>query len=352
MIKEWNLLRVIACLSIVFLHSTTYTGWTKGSFNLEYYDYFRLLLCFATPTFIILSIIILANRYKSELPSNFFMKRFKFVMLPFISFAIIDALMVNLLSENGIDIISKVLFNLKGGYGGYFILIIFQFYILHYLVLKYKISIEKLFPVTVLIMIVQLYLLYSTDIAIFVNNEDIIRHLFIAWLAYYAVGFLIGKNYDKLHILLKKYKWYTLVGLFFALFLMFLSFEAGNKLVFSRRIDIFVLSTAVTMVILAWGQYVPNFKIINMISNYSLGIYLVHWQVQRVLAPYLGDYFESMTAMIIGMFFISLILSMVIIKLISLLPFGKYIVGNTNRKHRKVANPRIKTFKKLQNSSL
>ncbi|WP_375803831.1 acyltransferase family protein, partial [Staphylococcus aureus] len=76
MIKEWDLLRAIACLSIVTLHTTTWM-----TFHNEFYaehttlHFIRILLCFATPTFIVLSIIILAHKYPNQLPSNFWSKR-------------------------------------------------------------------------------------------------------------------------------------------------------------------------------------------------------------------------------------------------------------------------------------
>ena len=93
MVKEWNLLRVTACLSIVLLHSTTQTGRALGYVpQSELYEFFRIVLCYATPTFIILSEIILANRYKEKIPKGFFVKRLKFIVIPYLIFAVIDSL--------------------------------------------------------------------------------------------------------------------------------------------------------------------------------------------------------------------------------------------------------------------
>ncbi|CDQ38371.1 acyltransferase family protein [Virgibacillus salexigens] len=332
MIKEWNLLRTIACLSIVLLHSSTIIGRSIGYTAIENYYIIRIILTYATPTFIVLSEIILSNRYQSQLPERFFLKRFKLIFLPFISFAIIDAIVVNYLSVNDINIINKIISNLAGGYEGYFILIIFQFYILHYIILKYRISVEKLLPVSITIMLAHLGLLNS-DLDLIAEYKTYLKLPFTAWLGYFSVAFLIGKHYVKIANFIRNYKWMTLILAFFSIHLILVSFEAGYNQVDSRRIDIFPLSISISLAVLAWGQIIPNYKLINMISNFSLGIYLVHWQILRFFSPFLLEFTKdvSPTLQIIIMFIFTLILSMIVIKVISLLPFGKYIIGNTKR---------------------
>ena len=88
MIYEWNLLRTIACMSIVFLHSTTFVSYYYSLPDVDLYHLLRIILCFATPTFVLLSEIILANKYKHRIPGNFFSTRFKYIFLPFVSFAL------------------------------------------------------------------------------------------------------------------------------------------------------------------------------------------------------------------------------------------------------------------------
>ena len=95
MVKEWNLLRAVACLSVVLLHSTTQMGILLGGLQANYYDLFRIGLCYATPAFIVLSEIILANRYSLKVPSGFFIKRFKYIYIPFLVFSVIDGIVVN-----------------------------------------------------------------------------------------------------------------------------------------------------------------------------------------------------------------------------------------------------------------
>ena len=224
--------------------------------------------------------------------------------------------------------------NLIGNFEGYFIIIIFQFYILHYFVVRYKISVEKLLPVSILIMIVHLWIVNHTTI-LPPDSMKSLRLLITGWIGYFTIGFLIGKHYDTIKKFLKDYKWTILILFGFSIYFMFLSFSNGNIEPNSKRIDIFIFTITICLLILAWGQVLPNLKIVNLISNYSLGIYLLHWQVLSIVTPYVTDYFTSPSRLIIGLFIVTMIITMILIKLISLLPFGKYIIGNTKRSYSK-----------------
>lgn len=84
MIKEWDYLRVVACLSILLLHTSS---WVIMEVGVEpeqtIYLFLRIALCYATPTFIVLSILILANRYREQIPTNFWSSRIHYILVPF-----------------------------------------------------------------------------------------------------------------------------------------------------------------------------------------------------------------------------------------------------------------------------
>lgn len=330
MIKEWNLLRTIACLSVVLLHSTTQTGRAVGYPEADFYQFIRILLCYATPTFIVLSEIILANRYPDRLPEKFWSKRFKWIYMPFLSFGIIDALVSYYFNPN-LDLGRKIFDNiLTGKYVGWFIIVIFQFYLLHYLVTKFKISLTWLFPISLAVMLWYLNLI-NEGFVLVPGHSHMSKLPFLAWFGYFTLAYIIGKHYHIVAEKLYKYRWITLIYLFIAIFIIYLSFQSGEVAIHSRRIDLFVLVIAITAVILAWGQVIPNFRIINLISNYSFGIYLIHWQVQRFLGPVTANYFNHTSTRVLALFLISLIISMIIIKIISSLPLGTFIVGRVKK---------------------
>jgi len=337
MIKEWNILRAIACLCIVFLHSSTQTSRILGHPQMDIYHFGRILLCFATPTFIVLSIIILANRYTDRLPNNFWATRIKFIYVPFIVFGVIDALVGKYLNPR-ITLDLKILDNvLTGKFVGWFILVIFQFYILHYLVTRFKISMKWLFPLSVIVMGIYLYCINNGIIT--TDGYDYVLKLpFIAWFGYFTMGFITGKHYAIIAEKLLKYRWFTLFIAAIAIGIVYLSYRNGIRAVDSRRLDLFPLVIAFSSVILAWGQLITRFKLLNLISNYSFGIYLLHWQYQRLISPYIAEYITSYIPCLLTIFFVSLLASMLTIKILSYIPFGSFIVGKVRKK-----KPSVKT---------
>ena len=332
MIKEWNLLRSVTCLCIVLLHSTTLTASIVGYPEITNYHFYRLLLCYATPTFIVLSVIILANRYPNRLPSNFWPSRLKFIFLPFIAFAIIDGFVVTYFNP-GVDLIPKIIENIvTGSFEGWFILVIFQFYFLHYLMTRFNISLSWVIPISILSMLWYLNWMNGEDILIqFPDFSYMLKLPFLAWFGYFTFGFIVGKYYSWVSEKLYKYRWVTLLYIAVAVSLLFLSFEEGNIFVHSRRFDLFPLVTSITCALLAWGQVLPNFKITSLINNYAFGIYLVHWPVQVFLVKVTANYFHQTSTRVLALFVGSVIIAMIIIKLISLLPFGKYIIGKVKK---------------------
>lgn len=112
-----------------------------------------------------------------------------------------------------------------------------------------------------------------------------------AWIAYFTIAYTIGKHYNIVAKNLLKYRWYTLIAVVISMVILYISYLSGNMIVSSRRFDLLPLVISVSAATIAWGQILPNLNIINLISNYSFGIYLVHWQVMRYIAPHTANFF-------------------------------------------------------------
>jgi membrane-bound acyltransferase YfiQ involved in biofilm formation len=341
MIKEWNVLRALACLCVVFLHSTTQMSKVMEHPQTDLYYYGRILLCMATPAFIVLSTVILANRYPNRLPGHFWAKRVNYILLPFLCFAVLDAFVTKHLNNN-IILGDKIAENvLTGNFVGWFILVIFQFYILHFLVTKWNLSMKWMVPLSLLLMFGYLYSIKEGLIQI-EGYGHVLRLPFIAWFGYFTVAFAIGKHYHTLSKILLKFRWHALA--LFAISAAFVYFSYDSGLVtgtHSRRMDLFPLVISFCLAVFAWGQKIPASKMINLFSHYSFGIYLLHWQYQRLLAPHIAGLFPGYLGSTLFLFAFSLGASLITIKLISYLPFGSFIVGKARKVKKEPARSEL-----------
>lgn len=258
----------------------------------------------------------------------------KYILSPFIAFAFIDALVTYDFSITETTI-KKFALNLMGNYEGYFILIILQFYLLHYIVVKFKLTMFKFLPFALIIMLGHLYILNYSTSPLIVENRNYFKLPFTAWLGYFAVAYLIGTNYDKIKKNFSKFKWYIICGVAISLFFIYYSYDLGMTWTNSRRMDLFPFVISITLLILYVGSKLKSNSIINLISNYSLGIYLLHWQVLRIITPHVIEWYGSTFTRVIALFVLSLIISMIIIKLISMLPLGQFVVGKVKRQYPK-----------------
>ncbi|WP_163539697.1 acyltransferase family protein [Gracilibacillus sp. YIM 98692] len=339
MIKEWNYIRVLACLSIVFLHSNTYTRIVVGRPDIgDIYDIIRILFCYATPTFILLSEIILANKYHQKIPKGFFTKRLKFILIPYIIFGLIDAILTKQ-QYPYIDLLLRIKNNLLfGTFEGFFVLVIMQFYILHFLITRFRIPAAVFVPFSFLIMIIH-HSIVKLEPAFLSDVLARERILFSAWIGYFAIAYLIGRYYNTIKEQLSKYKISLFIGVLLSIAVVVLSFYLGERTVNSRRLDLIFLTTFVSLFLISIHKWMPNLSIINTISNYSFGIYLIHWQVQRFIAPIVVPYFGSTSLQVGVLFIVTLSLTMTIMKLISFIPYSQFIIGNVQkRKYQQVSN--------------
>src|SRR5690625_782044 len=172
-LNEIVFLRSIACLCIAVVHSL-HIAHTDTTFTNSHYDTLvdsiYVLFTFGTPTFIFISMLLISYSYPTGLPKNFLSRRFKLILFPFIFMAFFYGAGMNILHQllagNMTEVFSattwstvssNVVGNLMGGYHGYFILIIFQFYILSYFFHKF---LSKSNPRTIILISLVINLLY------------------------------------------------------------------------------------------------------------------------------------------------------------------------------------------------
>jgi len=196
-IKEWDYLRVVACLSILLLHTSS---WVIMEVGVEpeqtIYLFLRIALCYATPTFIVLSILILANRYHENIPRNFWSSRIQYIFIPYLVWAFVDALVVESIYRKGL-LWEKYFDNIVyGEFVGWFVVVIMQLYVIFTLLTRFKWSIAWFLPFSVLVTLIH-HTVILLPYPIFQENSIWLRFFFTGWLGYFAVAYAIGIYYDE-----------------------------------------------------------------------------------------------------------------------------------------------------------
>ena len=357
-IIEVYLVRSIACLCVVLLHSITrvmeFDDLTITVYHENLLMGLRLLLTFGTPTFIFLSEFLLAYSYSEAVPNDFLKKRVKLILLPYFSMCFVYAILMT--HETGgfqnhaifTVFILNMLKNIFFGFyrHGYFIIVIFQFYFLHILLHKKlnNFSPKKVLLITLIINMLYLAFFNFVNPTIVPYGETIWMALswgsFPAWIFYFAVGFYCGKHYD---ILLKNSESYRtkIISLPFitailVLFMYYSDIISDNS---SKRIDMIFFSISIIFLL----YYIANkaTKIPNLlifISRYSFGIYFLHMIFLYLMKTYLKSIsFLNWNPYITlaFLFIVSVLASIFTTYFINTFKYGKYIVGKVARKPKK-----------------
>ncbi len=332
MIKEWDLLRVVACLSILLLHTSSWVIMEVGAEPEQpLYLFLRIALCYATPTFIVLSILILSNRYRERLPINFWSSRIQYIFVPFLVWAFLDALLVESIYQKGM-LLDKFYHNVMSGeFVGWFVVVIMQLYVVVALMKRFKWSIAWFLPISALITLVQ-HAIILLPYPIFEDNVMVIRLLFTGWLGYFAVAYAIGAYYEQLAALAKKYRGATVVFVVLAALFLYIRVQLGYTEVHSRRLDLVPLVISVVLCVIAWGQSIPSTKVVHMISRYAFMIYLIHWEVLRLSTSWFVAHFDSTLTRVPLLMLWTLVVCIGLTKLLSYLPFSQWIVGKLKKR--------------------
>ena len=333
MIKEWAMLRVVACLSILLLHASSWIVMTVGEApQREMYMFLRIALCYATPTFIMLSILILANRYREQVPTGFWSSRIQYIFVPFLVWSFVDALAVESIYRKGLlweKFVNNVLY---GEFVGWFVVVILQLYAIFALMKRFKWSPAWFLPMCVIISLVH-HEVIMLPYPFFENNMLVMRLLFTGWLGYFALAYLMGMYYTQIAILAKRYRMVTIVLVLLSGLFLYIRLQLGYTEVHSRRLDLVPLVVSIVLFVVAWGQSLPYVAPISIISKYAFMIYLMHWEVLRFSTGWFVEHFDNTLVRVPLLVLWTLIVCLGLTKLISMLPFSQWIVGKIKRRN-------------------
>ena len=290
-----DVLRVIACLSIIMIHTSAhYVVKDIGSFNFWIGDIFDSLARIGVPLFLMISGTIMLDK-DYQFSSKKLIKHIVRLILFFIFWSIIYFLIYSvvgkiLIRHESIDTIEVVSTLIKGNYHLWFIYLIIGLYLIVPLLrlwvnndnkkyVEYFIILSLIFA----FLIPQIISIGSNYSSFFKNLNDIIENnLQLKYVGGCTTYFILGwyiNNYDFKH---KKLIYlFGIIGLLVSIIGTYiLSITTGKELQMYGNLSIHVLvqSMAIFMFIKNKYKYTQkeNNKIISSIAKYSLGIYAIH----------------------------------------------------------------------------
>jgi membrane-bound acyltransferase YfiQ involved in biofilm formation len=334
LINEAFWMRAIACLAVATTHAvdTTLANYEYSSNQLEEHllILIRFMAYFGTPAFVFLSELLLARSYPNYVPHGFFKKRIKFLLIPFVSIGILFAFLITDSLQEALSQSFTHIF--LGGYYGYFILIIFQFYILHVLLQKYlrnwspKIALSIAFAINVL------YLGFFNFTEPMNNAAAEYFWLrgywvpFLGWIFYFVLGYYCGKNYEVLKEKLQEHKKKILILPFLSIALIVvLVLTEILHVVSSKRVDMLLYTMSMIFAIIVLTMNIDRVPVfIKVISKYSFNIYLLH-KFFLYLMPTID--FLNPLLYFVFVYMVAVGASIILAKLLSKLKFSQYIIG-------------------------
>ena len=224
---------------------------------------------------------------------------------------------------------------LEGNFFGWFIIVIFQFFILHKIFHKVLNKANPFFLLAGSLIVSSLhsYLMYF--------NQDYHkwweayyplypRTIILYWLFYFVVGFYVGKYYDLVFEFIKRHIWMLISVWFFALsFLAFNFFHLKIFLNESLRFDLLIYSCLSFLLVIYGAKFLSHFHItmLYLISEISFFIYLAHQIIIKYISLALSSFVTHpiIYILISVVFTIGFCIGLAI--MLSFIPYIRIIVG-------------------------
>lgn len=335
-------LRVVATISVIFLHVTSGILYQYGTISNSIWwtgNIYDSLVRFCVPVFVMLTGTLLLNK-EYEL-YDFLKNRFSRIILPFLFWSIIYAFFAlrNEFLENPelsfFEICKLTFFLFKNGtsFHLWYIYMIIGIYLFIPILSKWiKNATEKeiLYFIFIWLFTIIVDLPFLSKFKININLT-----YFSGYLGYVILGYYLSVKQFKYSI--RRVKFIALLFIFFGV-----AVTAIGTYFLTERHDVFngylydylsisVLISSIGFFIFIKNLHISNFfvlRIINFISTFSYGIYLVHILILKFLET-LGINYQFTTPLIAIPFttLLCLLISALVVYSFNSLPYGKYISG-------------------------
>ncbi|PSL40777.1 surface polysaccharide O-acyltransferase-like enzyme [Planomicrobium soli] len=334
--EEIPFVRAIACIMVVFVHvssgTITAANGSINTLNLYLYELPRL----GTPIFAVISAFLLfgsVNRRGFNI-KHFLTSRTTKIVLPFIIWTLIYLSFKKYFYSNEIfpDAQSTAKYFLVGTgyYHLYFMITVIQFYIMFPLLQLIR-NRKMLLGFFFVSLLVNLYWFTGSKIHTGIDLLDIIighRSFLLNWIGFFMFGAVLVSYYSEILKFVKRQKVVLFVSAILIFLALCLEIDPNNIFTSSRPINLLYVPIFVLFLLSIQGLIAKVPFILsglNIIGNYSMGIYLVHPMVKGILRRNTPPSFwePELILVTIG---IVLLTSLIIVHLIMFLPKANYLI--------------------------
>ncbi|MHC1681700.1 MAG: acyltransferase [Clostridiaceae bacterium] len=340
-IVELDLVRLLAAISVVMIHTSSFYPWFyKGEYVKQYFVYYQVT-SYAVPLFICISGLLLSMKYKNKkleyLP--YLKNRIENVLIPYIIASLFYmAYSGELFKQSFVEIIVAMLLG-KGFFHLYFIILIFQLYVI-FPIFKYATSKIKSFTWFLPILLGQVVIEKLINMFLPSIANSVQDTFFAHWVFIFLLGCYIGENYQRFLEITDKYinGVMGIIGTilvykaFNYYYVVFVTKAKPYYLVGQVQNNINMIYTIfILMVFIHFTQYIKGNRIQNIIiilSKNTFSIYLYHMIILRLFKYYIELYKISVNNTTIVLIISTSIISTIILSLLlNKIPFGYLIVG-------------------------
>lgn len=330
-VPELVLMRSVACLAVVLMHAIGIELQFNASLSAEATGWLTVvdtLLLFSTPAFAFMSAFLLGFSKREYRLGPVLWTRVKYLLAPFLFFALFYAAWG---SYNWhVSFPERFVYNLRGGYHGYFVLIVMQFYVAHAVMERFLVRIRPSHAIVGTFAVNFFYLVgLNLKGASLPSIGFHWYHLFPAWLLYYVLGFYAGRHRETFQaVVRRRLAWVIALLVGSALVLLYLVLTGTMPDLSSQRFDVLPYATGVICIFfLLAGKIRRAPAVLNTISRFSFGIYLLHWFFIELCWRVASRFVEMPFASILGLWVASTAGSIAVTYVLSSLKVGPYLVG-------------------------
>lgn len=333
---EIQTIRAIGCLLVLLVHVSATYYYMQGGYN-DLTFFFNQIGRFGTPLFAVISGFLLFYQVRKK---GFDFKRFLSsrtvkIGAPFVFWSLFYLLLMLLFEGKNPLNEGKKMFTVNFLLGNsyvhlYFMSIVIQFYLLFPMLQLFR-SKKSWVVLLVAALGLNLYAVqfYSAptemDTVAYIMDQ---RAFLINWIFFFVFGGFLAYNWETIQEYAKNLRFVSIVGVIMVVFFTMYEYQTKGS-VSSNRAWNFLNIPIIIIAIIGTYDYASKSKLLtkslNLVGNFSMGIYLVHMFVIYVFVRTVPE--SVWTTINFPFVFLAILLgSLAMIKLIQLLPWNQFII--------------------------